>query len=537
MPTLNDFPTVRNLKNGTVVRLRAMVQDSLDRVMKHKSFGQYDLRYRPGMEDIPESYKADFDCSFYNVDRYVLVSVPGLDSPSQIAPELISDFFDTPPTQGDKRTLMETDDLSTKRAREHHPTDNTMDENPPEMVPVDGDEEPYAHGAPFGSKPPHPIPDHLLIDKSQLRFSCLANVCDSDTEFKLHDVVDIVGVLYRSPHDPSLPPVDFTIEAIHIEHARFESESSHKLPETVRGDLLGSLSQILLGDETAAEYLLLQLVSNRIDGHEALPTMGSWSLSLSNTDNVDAHRLVRFIKSVSGPVVYLETSNSVLMEEKFYPLRLADAEYTSPGMLQLARKTVVIIDERTLGEGNVNALNVLAINKAVREQVLLGVFGDSSCIDFPIDLRFIILNRGRTRSIFERINPSSGINGSVPLAHVELRPRETVFDTDVNINIMDVKEYIVETQRRIKDVKISDEIVTRFQNDWVESRKNDPKIPTDDIHIWATLMRVFAASHGSETVTTGHLDGLLGSESTRRSRCPELPASRENQDIQAVIGG
>jgi len=225
-----------------------------------------------------------------------------------------------------------------------------------------------------------------------------------------------------------------------------------------------------------------------------------------------------------------------LMEEKFYPLRLADAEHTSPGMLQLAPKTIVVIDERTLGEGNVNAMNVLAINKAVREQTLLGIFGESSCIDFPIDLKFIILNRGRSRSIFEKINPSTGINGSVPLAHVELRPNPMVVDSPCNCTEQ-LAHYIARCQDSIKDVQISDEIVSLFQNDWVESRKNDPKIPTEDIHIWATLMRVVSASHCQSTVATGHLKDLLDIEHIRRSRFPDLTTSRLDQDIQAVVGG
>ena len=534
-PLLNDFPTFENLNDGSVVRLRAMVQDNLDRVMKHKSYGDYELRYRSGMEEVPESYVADFGCSFYNVDRYILVSIPGVDASPSLTTENIAAFLDEQSIEHARAT-----ESSTKQTCENREADTEcMNDNPPQMIPVDSESDSVPQQSSRASSPsPHPIPKHLLKDKAPSRFSCLANVCDAEREFRLHDVVDVVGVLYNSKQDPSLPALNFTIEVIHIEPASPSPiESIEYQPETAREMLKGALSQILLGDETAAEYLLLQLVSNRIEGFEALPTMGSWTLSLSNADDVQVDRLVELLKSVSTtPVVSFVASNSVLMEEKFYPIRLPDAEYTSPGMLQLAPKTVVVIDERSLGEGNVNALNILAINKAVREQVLVGVFGDSSCIDFPIDLKFIILNRGRTRSIFEKINPSTGINGSVPLAHVELRPRE-ISTNALGINAREAAAYIAIAQSRIKDVQISDEIVTRFQNDWVESRKNDPKIPTDDIHIWATLMRSVAASHGAESVVSSHLDNLLDMELTRRSRCPELPALRENQDIQAVVGG
>ena len=525
-----------------MVRFRALVQDNLDRVMKHKAYGKFDLRYRPGMEGIPESYVADFDCSFYNVDRYILVSIPGSSASQRFPIESITEYMGEPYVHGTKRIASdETMASSTKRPRERGEAEcESMNDNPPEMIPVDHNSDSVSHAGCCSSQSPHPIPEHLLKDKSEPRFSCMANVCDAEREFRLHQVVDVLGVIYKSPNDPSLPELDFTVEVIHIEPASVvESPAAQVLaPDTVRASLKACLSQILLNDETAAEYLLLQLISNRIEGHEALPTMGSWSLSLSNADDVELDRLVEFLKSIcpSTPVVSFETSNSVLMTERFYPLRLADAECTSPGMLQLAPKTIVVIDERSLGEGNVNALNVLAINKAVREQVLIGIFGDSSCIDFPIDLKFIILNRGRTRSIFEKTNPSTGINGSVPLAHLELRPGQTPSTTS-DINMDAARSYIAKAQSMIKDVQISDQIVSRFQNDWVESRKNDPKIPTDDIHIWATLMRDVAASFGAGSVSSDHLDSLLSIELTRRSRCPELPSSRGNQDIHAVVGG
>ena len=121
-------------------------------------------------------------------------------------------------------------------------------------------------------------------------------------------------------------------------------------------------------------------------------------------------------------------------------------------------------------------------------------------------------------------------------AHCELRPAGPAGDVS-EIDVPAVAQYIAQSQLSIKDVDISDEVVSKFQTDWVESRKSDPKIPTDDIHVWATLMRVIAASHLCGAVVNDHLDQLLLSENARRSRLPISQDPVQNSEVQAVAGG
>jgi hypothetical protein len=243
--------------------------------------------------------------------------------------------------------------------------------------------------------------------------------------------------------------------------------------------------------------------------------------------------LAKFLQSINpSPVVSLPVSNDVLLKERFYPLRLVENDFTCPGILQLAPNSVVLLDERPLVEGNVNAINVVAINKAVRDQELIGIYGGTDFINFPINLKFVVFNKDQAKSMFSNANPSSGVNGTVPFAHLVANPSETstsLSDKDISLSHDDrilIQSYINTCQSIISDILIPDDVVKKFENEWVESRKVAKNIPTDDIHVWATLIKVMAASHGKAQVQPDDVDSVLNLEAHRRDRI--TPINNEN---------
>ena len=532
IPSLNQIARGQVLRDGVLVRFRCMIQDNLDKVLKHKQAGEMDLKYRRGLEGVSTSAMLSRD--FYDVERFVAVSVPG--EPLMPVSEALKPFYVA--GVSDKRDRVDTkmDESEPKRARES--VDN---EEPPAMIPVcvedDGAGEPSS-----GPVFPHPLSMSLVPEEvASRRISAVLNLCDMAVDFKLHEIVEVVGVVSKLlPEDcQGLPLCDYSIEVIDaIRPTRGEPEPmSHESATVARSALKTVLARLLGNDQVAAEYLLLQLVSSRVAGNEALPTLGSWALSLSNADQVDVSLLSRFVSSVvDGPSVSVPTSNSVLMTERFYPVRPAESDFTHPGVLQLPPNTTMILDERELSEGQVNALNVLAISRAVREQELMAVFGSSDVISFKLDCRFVIFNSGRNRSIFANTNPAYGVLGSSPFVAVELRPTRTTALTEADISLCEadlkaVQNYVRAARSLVGTITITEDVIGKFQNDWVESRKIDPAIPTEDIDAWATLLRIVAASRGAAETSMDDLASVLTLERERRQR---LPAAKSESDTQST---
>ena len=505
-----------------------MVQDTLDREMKHRKLGDYDLKFRSGFEDIPSSDTLSFSQDYYNVDRYTVVSVPGDFPGAPYDASDISRFFETGGEVKREMGVVDRESSEPKRSRESF----DISDDPPAMVPLEEQELHDECEKPIPAVNPHPLATAFMPRASGVRISAIANVCDATAEFKLHDVVEITGIVSNfaacEADYTTVPLVDLNIQVVHIEKLDLSPSSSPDLSEEqisiARSAAKSVLKRLLLGDDTAAEYLLLQLVSARVPGNDALPSMGSWGLNLADADKVNMNLLSKFVAQVvPNPCVEIPASNDVLLNEKFYPHRPIEQDFTSPGFLQLAAGSTVLIDERQLGEGNVNALNVLAINKAVRDQELIGVFGSSEFINFKTDLRFIILNAKNHTSIFGNTNPSCGINGSVPFVTVPIVPTSTsasLTEADIALSPQDLqllKDYVSYAQSLIAKVEITETVVEKFQTDWVECRKQDA-IPTEEIHAWATLLRVMPASQGQRETSPDSWELVLDLERSRRIR-------------------
>jgi hypothetical protein len=503
-----------------------MIQDNLDKVLKHKSAGVYDLKYRNGTNDLPDNCELSRD--FYDVERFVAVSIPGGCYSTPLAKEDVPDYY-LGEVAVTAPVVAKHDDL----------------DNPPDMIPADGSEE----VTPSLTSDAHPIPAHLVTPRhNSRRVSVLLNVCDSVADFKLHEVVDVVGVLYAAqPGGSEVPSVDFCIEVIKMERST-KPESVDLTTDDMlvaRSALKSILSRLLKGDEVAAEYLLLQLMSAQVKGNENLPALGSWTLNLGNAEDVDGSKLVSFLESCQdSPVVSLPASNEVLLTEKFYPFRAIENEFTSPGMLQLSAGTTVVIDERPLKEGNVNALNILAINKAVREQELIAVFGSSDMVNFKLDLRFVILNKAPGKSLFADSNPAYGVNGSCPFVTVNIKSanNEPCSVSDICLSPNDqelIGRYICAARELVPKVTIPEAVIEQFQTEWVEARKADSTIPVEDLDAWATLLRNVAASYGSPEVTLERLADVISIECERRQRRTptKVLQESENQQQTAVMSG
>ena len=517
-PLLNQFPSMTGVRDGILVRVRGMVQDTLDSVLKHQKLGEYDLRYRDGNEGIYNPESLIFSDSYYDVDRYTIVSVPGCVDPCVVLP--LSHVYKPDGTFVDVPK-----DLLCSSA--------VVCEDPPMLVPID-EREVFVESNPVD---PHPLPVGLLSDVSKPRFSLIANLCrgaeDVPASLKLHQIIDMFGILsnFEESQTTELPRVNFSMQVLSV--LPVQSDAPMSCPTDLlqgRDQLKSLLMKICKNDALAAEYLLLQLVSMRVDGNPAVPTMGSWTLNLMNSKSINLEMLISFLKKIiKKPIVDLACTIENLSQYKFYPERLDCNDFTSPGVLQLAKNTLTVLDERVMQEGNVNALNVLAITKAVQDQDLMGIFG-GQIVKFPMQYKFLILTD--RQSIFSSCNPPQGIDGNVPYVTLPLVPSCQETDDRIgvvtDIQALAMQQYIEYCESLISKVEIPEEIVKVFENDWVETRRINPNIPTEDIHVWATLLRSVPASFGDTSVSLDHWTNIMNCEQQRRNR---ISPKTENSQV------
>lgn len=533
IPLLDEISMAAKPSDGSLVRFRCMIQDNLDKVMKHKRAGTTDLRYRLGVDGDSEAHLSD---DFYDVERFIGISVPGKRVGRTVsAREPFEDTGDSDPAtraSGASGILTDLD-------------------NPPDLIPAAESEATLPHRTSGKSATsPHTLPGHFVDAVTrEARVSALINICDSQYDIKLHEVVEIIGIVYTcAAYEDNLPAVDYVIETIAVTKG-FQSDHLIKPGpvdiQSARIAIKSVLTKLLQGDETAAEYLLLQLVSARVGASDTGIPLGSWGLNLSGADGVDLSLLSAFIRScVPDPVISVQASNEVLLNEKFYPHRPIENDFTIPGILQLPSGSLCIIDERPLHEGNVNALNILAISKAVREQELMAIFGSSDVIKFNLDVRFVILNGTAPSSMFSKAEPAYGVLGSCPFVSVLIKPQSDHICKSSDIILADrdmelLRTYIQTTRACLKDVIIPESIIEDFQTEWVEARKADPNIPVEDLDIWATLLRNVAASQGKAEVTREVVEHILQLEADRRHRLSSLSKTQNHgsSKCQSVVTG
>ena len=128
IPSLNRVAPDQVLRDGVLVRFRCMVQDNLDKVLKHKRVGEVDLKYRRGLEGV--STAGQFSREYYDVERFVVVSVPG-EALEPVSEDLVPLYVSGVSDKRDRPEEMADETVPPKRVRE------CVDgEEPPAMIPV-----------------------------------------------------------------------------------------------------------------------------------------------------------------------------------------------------------------------------------------------------------------------------------------------------------------------------------------------------------------------------------------------------------------
>ncbi|XP_054258530.1 mini-chromosome maintenance complex-binding protein [Macrosteles quadrilineatus] len=374
--------------------------------------------------------------------------------------------------------------------------------------------------------PSGPIDLNLPIPDEQAE-ACLINLYDLDkaSSLKMNDVIEAAGFLSfddaavtSEDGEQYLPPS--LVPRLHA--VTWKTVSSTPPTQSsdavkLRDELRLVLTQLLLGDALAAEYLICHLIS-RVYLRQDVLVLGKFSLNLSNipiSPEDYTTQLYQFLQNLLNKSHYLamtvENMNStVMIPKKNYETNRLDS-----GMLQLSSKTHLVLDETKMQPGkldergvhNCRALNSVIVNQ--RMEYNFQFYG----VEFHTDIPILILSEGKS------LLPSDYL---VPLQPdpLCLSTISEVFTAATHYLqeplLTQLRNYVATVTNVTYD--LSDEVQKIVQEDFVKMRQDNQKFNAQDLHSLLVLARYLSLSEGSLSLTKDCWARALQMERERKQR-------------------
>lgn len=379
---------------------------------------------------------------------------------------------------------------------------------------------------------------------------CIIHVYDQCEDIKLNDMIEFVGVVSIQPkfaafaeekpdesgpmvltpdsfmseeeHAAHYPPTSLVprLHCVFYQHLKHSNPSipldiDEKISDSLlsqvvkaRDDLLSILKDLLLGDEVAAEYLLLHLVSS-VYTRCGMMAVGKFTLNLcgcpvepSFTKQVSDTLMKILPKCVNLPMT-LNNMNTL----NFVPKKDYTANRLISGFLQLSDSTQLILDETALEAGQLNTKgvqNVTALETLISWQKLEYDF-DFYKTDFQSNIQVLVLSEGKSMLPCD--------------CHVKLeassQQQSTVNISEDTLNVFRTYIGLV----RSSSYSITPDMQKALQEDFVEARQRNPsKMTADDFHRHLLVARLLALSSGSGTLTQELWEKVKMMEEMRKAR-------------------
>ncbi|GAA5836579.1 hypothetical protein JCM5353_003723 [Sporobolomyces roseus] len=388
LPAITSLSKNSNLpKAGSLVKFRAMVQDTGYGSELYKAIGDKDELLMYGIEETDEGNSPSSHEDYSKLKErqvFYIVSPPGETNWVKEIGRSSTDLYSSS-SRTDLDSALSNLSLSSSTASTSSPQAST---SLPNKIPL-----------PF-----------------EPNFGIIAKVyTDFGDKMRSTDTYEFVGIIGETPltnafdvfeHADSAPPP--VVPALHV---LYTLPSPSPLPEssdvtradaeTLRSELILYLASQLDGDLEAAEWVLLALIARIHTRHATGLALGSLSLNLSfPTHSPSASSSPSFsalLSSLLPSLAPLSPTISTLNdpETRFSP-RSRD-ESLDAGLLQLSSGTNVLVDLRGLGEGKLNdtgVRNLRNLSTTISQQKLAYEFPFSS-FDLETDLGFIVLSEGK----------------------------------------------------------------------------------------------------------------------------------------------
>lgn len=386
--------------------------------------------------------------------------------------------------------------------------------------------------------------------------------------FSLNDVVEFVGIVCLDPALANLPcdidtndivaqfnqqetatknPPPSLIPRLHVLHYTklahanpllpIELDLAHKaclLEETrrARDDLHAVLTQLLVDDTLAADYLICNLISHVYKRRDVM-CLGKYSLNLFHVPQHGnySRRLSTIVQLLLAKSHYLPLTVDNLNGLTFVPKKDYHANRLVSGMLQLSDNTHLVVDETAMANGQLNAdgvRNLTALGSMIRWQRVEYNFNYHQ-IEFATDVPCLVLSEGRS------ILPND--------VQVMMRPAEVPGQTVVDSRFAGVsssldmsmlsrlRTYLTLAQTR--PFELTDAMQKYVEEDFVRERRaqtnNSNAMSADDLHGLLVLARLMAMSRGEASLTKSIWEECKMMERQRKERVAHLPARPQPQ--------
>ncbi|CAH2040006.1 unnamed protein product, partial [Iphiclides podalirius] len=544
IPLLNSNAS-HNLSDGKLVRFRGMVQDMHNPEFYFEKFEVYntatnEVTIKSGKycdtAHILENEKVNYTENLKSAQRQamVVVSLPGL---SEWAQQLEDEQNHLKHLDQQPNTSKRLNSNATLKLKRSH---DEAEENPEAMDVVDNS---VLHKEPkttevIDSETSAVSREHLLnfpLPDVNSK-SCIVKIYGEADNLKLNDMIEVVGFLSVDPalsgefqpdkncflepdcennaetitHNPppSLVPRIHAVFVKKLDHCNpllgdvFDQTPVLQEANSAREHLLKALTELLLGDQLAAEYLICHLIACVYLRQDTL-ALGQFCLNLSNLPTKKypnyAKQLYDIIKQFVTKSYYLPLTIDNLNTMALLPKKDYECNRLTSGILQLSKHTHLVLDETKMEQGRLDSTgvgNITALGNMITTQKVEYDFKYYK-MEFDSDIKVLILSEGKS------LLPSD--------YHVPLRPEESsleIFDAIVEAATYYLKEDIMNTVRKyltnLKLVKYTiSEDLQFVEDDFIEMRsQSDTENPVtaDDLHRLLVLARLVSLSRGHDTL-------------------------------------
>lgn len=566
IPLINSNAS-HNLSDGNLVRFRGMIQDMHNPEFYFEKFEVFNTttnevkvksgKYRDTAH-VLENEKINYSENLSSGQRQtlVVVSMPGLNDWVQQLEDKQNylKHLEEPPNTS-KRLHP-----STKLKRSYDDTEDNLDEMEVDNEAVNKEMKILDHkdNTPDLVSREHllnyPLPD--VPSKS-----CIVKIYNENENLKLNDMIEVIGFLsvdpslsgeFKEDKDSMLElqiessveiithnPPPSLVPRLHAVHVQKLEHCNPLLSNSVdqgvilseanaaREHLLKALTELLLGDQLAAEYLICHLIACVYLRQDTM-NLGQFCLNLSNLPTQKypnyAQQLYDIIKQFVTKSYYLPLTIENMNTLTLLPKKDYECNRLASGVLQLSKDTHLILDETKMEQGRLDATgvnNIAALGKMIMTQKVEYDFKYYK-MEFDSDISVLILSEGKS------LLPSD--------YHVPLKPEESsleIFDAIVEAATYYLKEDLMNMIRayltNLKLVKYSiTEDLQFVENDFIDMRSkssSDNPVTADDLHRLLVLARLVSLSRGHDTLSKECWDITKAMETERLHRVKNRVAS------------
>ncbi|KIR34261.1 hypothetical protein I352_03498 [Cryptococcus deuterogattii MMRL2647] len=241
-----------------------------------------------------------------------------------------------------------------------------------------------------------------------------------DASFKPASTHEFIGLFSYSPMPSNEPEEADIVPTIHVLSER-QDAATHEVTsqdEETREELLDYLATAFNPpDRTAAEYLLLLLLSSPTARPTSLPVLGTLSLNFRHQASSTTSAFNSVISSVSPRVVPLPLTIPLLHSHPFSP-NMTDTTGLNAGLLQLGEGTVLVVDEDAMGDGGAlseKALgNLKALIDCVKDQKIKYEYPYMDGLKMDCAIRVAVLSQGKKSLLPVDVDISLREDGTAP---------------------------------------------------------------------------------------------------------------------------